>query len=264
MQNFFGAPVVARQFGRFQLSLTEYAGGTSLPWHVHDQAYLCFVVRGRYRERLRGGARECGAEQMIVHPAGEVHADEFAARSRCLNIEMEAEWLRSIAARGAMLDAPAVYASADISAIVARAGREVRTNDALSPMIVEGIMLELLGELARGRETDRAPRWLLGVRDEVAASFRRPPSLASLAAGAAVHPVHLARSFRRRFGCTVGDMIRRLRVDAAKRAIRAGLPLCDVAADAGFADQSHLARTFRAVTGMTPSDFRRAHRVKRR
>jgi AraC family transcriptional regulator len=264
MQKFFGAPVVARQFGRFHLSMTDYAGGTSLPWHVHDQTYLSFVVRGRYRERLRGVARDCGAEQMIVHPAGEMHADEFSARSRCLNIEMDAEWLRSVSTRGVMLDCPAVYASAGITAIAARAGGEVRTNDALSPMIVEGIMLELLGELARERETGGAPRWLLRVRDEVASSFRRPPSLSALAAGAAVHPVHLARSFRRRFGCTVGGMIRRLRVEEAKRGIRAGLPLSDVAADAGFADQSHLARTFHAVTGMTPSEFRRAHRVQRR
>src|SRR5216117_890063 len=102
MHKFFGVPVVARQIGRFHFSLTDYAGGISLPWHAHHQAYLCFVVRGRYRERLSSAARDCGAGQMIVHPAGEVHADEFAARSRCFNIEMEGDWLRSVAARGAM------------------------------------------------------------------------------------------------------------------------------------------------------------------
>ena len=71
-----------------------------------------------------------------------------------------------------------------------------------------GAVLVHLGVEALLEVHERPARGALEpVRDEVIASFRRPPSLAALAAGVAVHPVHLARSFRRRFGCTVGGMI---------------------------------------------------------
>jgi AraC family transcriptional regulator len=35
-------------------------------------------------------------------------------------------------------------------------------------------------------------------------------------------------------------------------------PLTEVALASGFADQHHLARVFRRITGMTPSSYRRS------
>ena len=40
--------------------------------------------------------------------------------------------------------------------------------------------------------------------------------------------------------------------------IQSGSDLADAAFAAGFSDQSHLSRTFRAAHGMTPGMFRRA------
>jgi AraC family transcriptional regulator len=70
--------------------------------------------------------------------------------------------------------------------------------------------------------------------------------------------VRLARTFRRQRGESVGDCVRRLRVESARRLLEDGRqPLSEVALAAGFADQSHFTRVFRRLTGMTPGEYRR-------
>lgn len=72
-----------------------------------------------------------------------------------------------------------------------------------------------------------------------------------------VHRVHLARTFRRHFGTTVGAYRRRLSLERAEREIAEGcMELGRIALRSGFYDQSHFNRHFRRATGMTPGRFR--------
>jgi AraC family transcriptional regulator len=79
-----------------------------------------------------------------------------------------------------------------------------------------------------------------------------------LAVGVGVHPVTLARAFRRAFGCTIGEYLRRLRIERAAEQLATGTqPLAEIALAAGFADQSHFSNVFRRRVGMSPSAYRR-------
>jgi AraC-like DNA-binding protein len=61
-------------------------------------------------------------------------------------------------------------------------------------------------------------------------------------------------------GCTVGEYLRRLRFEfACQQILSTETPLCDVANDAGFADQSHFNRIFRIKMGITPYMYRKLH-----
>jgi AraC family transcriptional regulator len=256
-----GSLIAQRTLGHFNVSLKQYDDAAELPWHVHQEPYVTFVVDGRYRERLPSGWRDCTPRSLVVHPAGERHADVFeVGRSRCLDIRFDADWLRALGGRGDAFGRPDVVRAPAAAAIGARAVRELRRDDPFSPMVFEGLMLELFGELARHGERDAAPSWLGEVRSVIAKRFTEKLALKELAAMVDVHPVHLARAFRRHYGCTVGDVVRDLRVEHAKRRIAAGATLSDVALEAGFADQSHFARTFRRISGVTPATFRRSPR----
>ena len=82
-------------------------------------------------------------------------------------------------------------------------------------------------------------------------------SLSELAGVVGVHPAHLARSFRRDYGVTVGQYARGLRLEwATSQLARPDLSLAEVAAGAGFADQSHFTRSFRSYAGVTPGRYR--------
>ncbi len=83
--------------------------------------------------------------------------------------------------------------------------------------------------------------------------------LQMLADGAGVTRFQVIRDFRRAIGLTPACYIRDRRLRRAGGLIEQGAGLADAAMAAGFADQSHLSRTFRAAHGMTPGMFRIRH-----
>jgi AraC-like DNA-binding protein len=71
----------------------------------------------------------------------------------------------------------------------------------------------------------------------------------------------LARAYRRHYHRSVGEELRRLRVDAVRAKIASGdFSLAAAAAESGFADQSHMSRVFRRLAGMSPGEFRELSR----
>lgn len=73
---------------------------------------------------------------------------------------------------------------------------------------------------------------------------------------------YFAAAFRVSFGTSPHDYVCRRRVERAKELMAAtDTPLCEIALDCGFADQSHLSRVFRRMTGHTPAAWRRVARI---
>jgi AraC family transcriptional regulator len=137
---------------------------------------------------------------------------------------------------------------------------EIDAPDPVTPLALEAYCLELLVLTARRSSVRRkSPQWLSRVIDYLHAHAREHITLSEIAAAAGVHPAHLTREFRRHHGTSVGSYVRRLRLAwAADRLARSGQPLAEIAADAGFADQSHFTRAFRGYSGRTPRAFRDA------
>ena len=106
--------------------------------------------------------------------------------------------------------------------------------------------------------TERARRALVdGAREALAADPGR--SLPELARSLAVSPHHLSRVFRSATGHTIARHRMRLRAAAALERLTGGeRNLSRLAAELGFADQSHLSRVLRGTTGATPAALRAA------
>src|SRR4030095_10351225 len=101
------------------------------------------------------------------------------------------------------------------------------------------------------------PGWLRDARELIHDRFAETITLAEIARALDVHPVHLARMFRKHFQCPMGEYQRRLRVEYAScQLMNTKVPLAEIAQSAGFSDQSHFSNTFRKQTGMTPRKFR--------
>src|SRR5262249_39702212 len=135
---------------------------------------------------------------------------------------------------------------------------EFRLMDAVSPLAIEGLVLEILAELVRLAAPPRLSPWLGRARDLLHDRFQENLGLAEIADAVGVHPVYLASTFRRHFGQTIGDYHRQLRVEFACNQLATGrAPLAEIALAAGFADQSHFARVFKRYLGMTPGTYRK-------
>ena len=255
---FYGAPLRDGQIGRFHVDERRYRPFQQIPRHTHDRPYVCVVVEGRYEERTGKSTVRCTTATLLLHPAGAVHSDRFDARAaRLLMLEMDGSWLDALGAPP--LREPGVFPAGPVAAFGARLRREAAWRDDVSPLALEGLVLELLATAHRERAVSdsRVPAWLRQTRERLDASFRRPPSIAELAGGAGVHPAHLTRAFRRHYLRSIGTYTREARVARAKELLPK-IPLADVALACGFADQSHFTRTFRRLEGVTPAAFRRA------
>jgi len=95
------------------------------------------------------------------------------------------------------------------------------------------------------------------VRDYIEAHLGDRLTLTDLAGVACLSPYHFSRSFKLALGIGPQRYVMQRRLQRAKTLMRrTNQPLAWVAAEAGFADQSHLTSVFRRETGMTPGQFR--------
>lgn len=255
---FFGRADLRRAFGDLVLVESHHTAGSRLPRHAHEHAYFCVNLGGDYTERYGRRRRLCQVGMLVFHPPGESHAEEHHDAVSSLNVELDGAWLTRIAELVAPLDQPAEFRGDEIAAAGVQVLRELRRDDRDSALAIEGLTIEILAASARReRAVDRrAPRWL---RDacELLDALEDGVSLRAMALQAGVHPVHFAATFRRFYGCSLGEYQRRRRFEYARaRLAERETTLADVAADAGFADQSHLTRTFKRFSGMTPSEYR--------
>lgn len=254
----YGQPDQVRRLCGLQVSATPYVAGGALPWHEHDEAYLCLVAAGAYTQQSSSGELDCAPGLLLTHPQGHRHANRFGARgARCISIFLldETEGTTRLLRDHRQLRLP------NAARLLDRIERELRATDDAATLALQSAVFELVA-LACRAEGERRPAWLQRVLQRLHDDPLATPTLQELALLAGVHPSHLARSFQRNQGSTVGDYQRGLRIELARQAL-AGSDgsIADVAALAGFSDQSHFARVFKRVTGDTPRDYR--HKVQR-
>lgn len=261
---FYGAERARRQIDGLLLTETAYRPGEVLPRHDHARAYFCLVLRGGFSEREGRRTRECGTATMIFHPPGAGHSDRFGRlSSRCFNVELDTRWLERISEDGGGLPhTSVVFRRRRANWLARHLYDEFRANDPAGRLAIEGLALALLADAARIDHSApcRTPRWVDLAVDIVRGFPADPPGLAEIAADIGVHPAHLARVFRRRHGCSIGEYARRLKVELAAETLReTRLPVGRIAHQLGYADHSHFARSFRRATGLSPSEYRRRH-----
>jgi AraC family transcriptional regulator len=263
---FYGQVTRQRMVAGLHLIETRYAPGTRLPRHCHEHGYVCLVRRGHYQEKYGGRERSCGPLTVAFHAPGELHAEHFADdETWSFNIEMTSAWLARWREVEAQLDWSADFQGGSLAALALRLYREFLHSDEAAPLAIEGLALEMLAEAWRGsprRVKPTPPRWLVRVRELLDDHFAKRLTLAELAQSADVHPVHLAAAFHRQYGCTVGQYVRRRRIEyACGELTSSAADLAQIALRAGFADQSHFCRTFKRLTGLTPAAYRQAARL---
>ena len=99
------------------------------------------------------------------------------------------------------------------------------------------------------------------VREYVETHLSESMDLAELAAVAGLSVYHFARAFKQSAGVTPHHYLVRRRIERAQEMLaRSDLALSEVALVTGFSDQSHLARHFRQLVGVTPGQFRWSQR----
>lgn len=249
-----------------------HEGGTALPLHAHPRASFTLVIGGAIEERLDRDRHACGPGDVVYRPPLAPHANRYAAGG-ALSFVIALPAGQSGDLIGGPFRLPAhqrVLRDPRVTRLMVRL-RAMAARDGVIGMRVE----ESLHELAAlasvppqglpfrhsstvGNRGSGPPPWLARVFDRVHAAYRRVPSLAEMATDAGVYPDSLSRAFRRCYGFTISDLVRRRRVEHAACEIRGGTrALGAIAYSAGFSDQSHMTRQMKLYLGVTPGELAR-------
>jgi AraC family transcriptional regulator len=256
--DFFGGCVARKPAGDFTVSLYEYPAHTKIPRHGHDEPYLSFVVQGNYTEQSgpkHSDVVETGVA--VLHETGETHADEFHdGRVVLLALQFTPAWREQAEESGIQLKRRRAD-SFEISRIARKLHFQLTHERARGELSRLGLALELTAELVTDdAEPDRS--CASRAQEVVLTDFGSDLSLLTVAEQLNLHPSHVARAFKRKFGCTVGEFIRQVRLNhAVRRLTESDDPASLVAVECGFYDQSHFTAHFRAAMGTTPASYRR-------
>lgn len=227
--------------------------------HIHDAWCVGLILSGATRVRRSGGLGRITAGETALIAPGEPHACNPEPDGRLAYVMF---FLGREAVRLAGIgDEPAFRAPLVRDPLLAArlAGLYRAMATRRCRLEKQSLLCLALTPLFSG--TDRLPRpcgrGLGRVREYLREHWRDKVSLAELAALAGHSPTHVLRLFKREYGLPPHAYQNFLRVERAK-ALLAGtdLPAAAVAQEVGFADQSHLIRTFTPQVGATPNQYR--------
>lgn len=224
---------------------------------------LVMVRSGRFRRRGHAGSVEVdrlcaylatpGQTEQFAHPAG---------GDVCTAVTVDSALWRSLAGSGGV-SAAAIAVDGRLDLAHRRCLIATRSGDqdfALAEELI-GLLAVAVRRAVPGPLPDPSGRRDHGVVAAAREAIReRDPAAAGLvplAQRLAVSPFRLSRAFSREMGESITAYRNRFRVARALDAIeRSDRSLADLAAELGFADQAHLARTLRAQVGYPPSAIR--------
>ena len=232
--------------------------------HSHEHVRFSFLLRGAITEvHERSKGIDCGPYSLHVTPAGMRHA-HLIRSSRVMTVcfDLEPKMLTNLGECASSLLDPITIKRGAAIPLAPRFQREMVAADSASDLVLQGLVYELVGELAR-RQSPKlapdAPAWLKRAREMLHDLWNQSVSIEEIAASVGVHPSHLNRVFRAHLNQTPGEYLRRLRMERATREVIASdMPLKAIASLAGFSDQAHFTREFRRHHGVSPLEMRRS------
>jgi AraC family transcriptional regulator len=226
-------------------------------------AYFCFLLEGSISE----GSDTYPSGKVIFFPSGTTHTVEIVHQCRCFIVRVGSALLNRLNTNPFQSHEAKSLATWEATWLARRLYAEFLRRAPAGELRIEAIILQLLALAARsGREKHggRESAWLRRVREVIDGQYLRDYRLTELASVAGVHRVHLVREFRKHYGTTIGDYMRKLRLDYAYQLLgQTNLPLREIAAECRFADQSHFTKQFKKFSGLTPAEYRNLFQASR-
>ena len=249
--------------GTVQVLHAQFQGRAFTP-HWHEEWAIGLIVDGIESFEYQGATHRAGSQQVILMDAGEIHTgDSYDERGFAFQmLYVPASSFHEVAgtASPASLHFSASVMEDPVITKALCAFHRAQAVKAGGLQAESGLIESLSLVLQRAsswkvREESRPPAALGRARDLLHAHIFEDISLDSLAEVTGASKFHLLRAFRKQFGLTPHAYQVQQRVFHAKHLLTLGWPIAEIALRCGFADQSHLSRTFRSYVGVSPGQY---------
>ena len=239
------------------ISTTHYAvGECSQGMHYHENPHLCFLLQGGDIESRNNLSYQRKTGDVYFYYAGEKHASVARKNlSKHTNIEFEKVFLEKYGFAESQIET-AVKNNLDTKFLILKIQQEMLIDDNCSHLTIQTLLLNLI-EFSKKSLHEFAPKWVQVLSDLLKDKWNEPITLSELSLATETHPVTISKHFRKYFSCTLGEYLRKLKVDKSIPLIKnSPMSLTEIAHHCGFTDQSHFTKVFKQTTGFLPKEFR--------
>lgn len=248
-----------RRAGSSQVHAVHLPPQSTKPPSSRADGIVVLIVSGSMKTDIEGGPSHlCQPLSLTYHPPGEAGTGRVGPEGATMlvaslgsdrSLELVAEGLASKS-----------WTELELTATAMTLLREFSILDANSELIIEELALQLFTASSNQPNLAlRKPRWWRSLTRLLEDDLAQSITLSEIAGELGLHPSYLCSTYRHHTGGTIGGTLRRRRVlEAARLVVENDAPLGAIAADFGFADQSHFIRVFKRVFGALPSQMREA------
>lgn len=254
---YVGSKVSENSFRHIITTETVFSQGHTSDWHFHENSHFSHILSGGSKE-IRTGFTENQTEgtSLYYYPGVAHQNTSYRAGTRIFNVEFEDQFFHL---NGLIIpeDVKALWNKKPIvGSGLMKILKEHYYNDNYSPTATELLCIDLLTDSQE--KPKHYPEWTKQIIEVLNDHWDTPLQLHSFAEQLQIHPVTLSKYFSRYFTCTLGEYFRKLKIERSLAIIRQDKhSLTEIAYLCGFTDQAHFTKTFRQVTGMNPSQYKK-------
>lgn len=257
---FFGNTTETIQLEGITLTDTEYTHD-KVDWHYHENAYFTFILQGCVIEGNKKEVYHCPAGSLLFHNWQDAHYNSKPPGfTRGFHIEMDHRWFNSLDLNLSAIEGSRSLLNPELKILMYKIFKETKLRDSNQQLNISIMLADLLGKISGTEEvfSRKVPVWVRQIRELLHDSPLTGWTLQGLAHVLGIHPVHLSRGFVKYFNCTLGEYIRIIKIERAFAMLpERKYSLTEIALACGFADQSHFIRTFKALSDIKPSKYRK-------
>ena len=240
-----------RRFGGAEVARIVDSAHVQVAEHAHDWPVLSLYVSGELINRTELGTERIASPSAVFYRGGDAHENRTGPNGfEQIQIEFDPAWVRGLGAE--IPDRPRRWIGGRAAAEAQRLARVWAS--AADERELARATARFFGVASSSRQP--AKPWWIDRASERLRSHSPPPTRV-LAGELGLSPAWLAESWRQATGEGLPRALRRRRVEAAANLLRTtDASAAEIAAAAGFCDQGHMIRAFRAVLGRTPGTVR--------
>ncbi|QKX05847.1 helix-turn-helix transcriptional regulator [Aquimarina sp. TRL1] len=241
-------------FNSYVLSIVNFQTSAPEDWHHHENTHLSLVLQGGSRESRKKEEIQLTPGKIILYNEGELHSNRYTAfPSKHLIVELKKDFHKTNSLSPKHFSTSNT-ANIDIYLNLLNIYNELHLGDIYSAETIDFSFNQLLKS---DQNSSYIPVWMNSLREVIEDRWDEFIPLKDLATIFNVHTVTISRYFKKYYKCTLGDYMRKIKVERAVFfLLNTNKSISEISDICGFTDQSHMIKVFKLYIGFLPNQFR--------
>lgn len=237
---------------------TEYQQKVYEGWHSHQNAHITLFLKGGTTEKRKSYNKTVGAGSLLFYHSDELHLNhDTLFPSRNINIEIEENLLKELELSESTIE-KSIQNTVQTKFLILKIFKETITADTFSEDTIGMLFSQLSNAYSHLDKLEKSPSWVKCLQELLNDRWNENLNLQDLSKVLNLNPITISKHFPKYFGCTLGEYMRRIKIDRSFSLIKADdSSLTEIGLQCGFSDQSHFTRTFKDQTGFLPKQFQK-------